>query len=389
MPAKPPSVAPSNPTTTNPVAAGELQFVFSGSGREYFKIWIVNLCISMASLGVYTAWAKVRRMQYFYRNTQLAGAVFDFHGDALRIFLGRLVAVVLLLLYHFAFGFSKSFGVVMVVVLLLSLPWMLRGALRFRLRNTSYRGLRFDFGGSLRDAYLTYWPVLAMFLLPPTLLALGLQEGWLALPGLLYFAWPWLHGRLRAYQHKNLRYGNLKSAYPLSAGRFFRPYLIALLLGVVVVLATAIILVLSQDVLSAVQARTPDWVAKEQLKILFSMAAVLLIVYLIYLFSIPYLQARIFNLAWNHTSFPQIAIHSRLPAVGYIWLLAKNTLLTLLSLGLYRPFAVVAVWRYRLQHMHIAAAATVLQNQQASNKNENEAAVGEGAADFLNIDLSW
>jgi len=38
------------------------KFVFHGTGREYFKIWIVNLVLTIATLGIYAAWAKVRRV---------------------------------------------------------------------------------------------------------------------------------------------------------------------------------------------------------------------------------------------------------------------------------------------------------------------------------------
>ena len=60
----------------------------SGSG-EYFRIWIVNLLLTVATLGIYSAWAKTRRLQYFYRNTHLAGASFDFRGDPKAILRGR------------------------------------------------------------------------------------------------------------------------------------------------------------------------------------------------------------------------------------------------------------------------------------------------------------
>jgi uncharacterized membrane protein YjgN (DUF898 family) len=54
-------------------------FTFSGTRREYFGIWIVNILLTVLTLGIYSAWAKVRRMHYFYRNTRLAGASFDYH----------------------------------------------------------------------------------------------------------------------------------------------------------------------------------------------------------------------------------------------------------------------------------------------------------------------
>lgn len=38
-----------------------IAFRFAGSGSEYFKIWITNLLRSILTLGIYSAWAKVRR----------------------------------------------------------------------------------------------------------------------------------------------------------------------------------------------------------------------------------------------------------------------------------------------------------------------------------------
>ena len=147
-------------------------FRFTGSGKEYFRIWIVNLFLSVVTLGVYSAWAKVRRLQYFDRNTLLAGATFDFDGDPRAILRGRVLAVALLAAYHYAFGFSLAAGIAVVAVLFISLPFMMRGALRFRLRNTRYRGLRFDFAGSARGAYAAYLPPVLLFFAPAALLAI-------------------------------------------------------------------------------------------------------------------------------------------------------------------------------------------------------------------------
>jgi uncharacterized membrane protein YjgN (DUF898 family) len=53
------------------------QLRFTGSGAEYFGIWIVNLVLTIVTVGIYSAWAKVRRLQYFYRHTELAASSFD------------------------------------------------------------------------------------------------------------------------------------------------------------------------------------------------------------------------------------------------------------------------------------------------------------------------
>ena len=70
----------------------EHAFEFTGKGWEYFRIWIVNLLLTILTLGVYSAWAKVRRLQYFYRNTRLDGASFEYHGTPIAILKGRVNA---------------------------------------------------------------------------------------------------------------------------------------------------------------------------------------------------------------------------------------------------------------------------------------------------------
>ncbi|MGZ5661700.1 MAG: DUF898 family protein, partial [Usitatibacter sp.] len=60
-----------------------LLFSFTGDAREYFRIWIVNLFLSVITLGIYSPWAKVRKKRYFYGNTWVAGANFDYHGNPL------------------------------------------------------------------------------------------------------------------------------------------------------------------------------------------------------------------------------------------------------------------------------------------------------------------
>ena len=130
-------VSPAPPSL--PAEARTLPLTFTGNGAEYFRIWIVNLLLTIVTFGIYSAWAKVRRLQYFDRNTALDGAAFDFHGKPMAILKGRLLALVLVAGYQFAFGFSFTAGLVVVGALLLVLPWLLRGALRFRLHNTSCR----------------------------------------------------------------------------------------------------------------------------------------------------------------------------------------------------------------------------------------------------------
>lgn len=360
---------------------------FLGSGSEYFRIWIVNLCLSIATLGIYSAWAKVRRLQYFERNTQLAGAVFNFHGNPKAILRGRIIALALLIAYHYAFGFSKAIGVGVVAFLFVSMPWFLRSALRFRTRNTSYRGLRFDFNGSLAGAYATYLPMMLVFLLPGTLLALYPTNTLAYSSFMLYLLWPLLHARIKRYQHENIKYGSTLATYDLPSSRFWRPYIIAILLGLMsLVLVTCIVALTFGIANRTSSAATNSASSFTTMVIIF--ASTLATTYLLYLFSGPYLHVRLQNLVWSHTSFQGMRIESRLRAGPYLKLQAVNVLFTLLSLGLYRPFALVKVHRYRLGQVSVTAAGGFA-NVLAAEHRESSGASGEGTADFLGIDLSW
>jgi uncharacterized membrane protein YjgN (DUF898 family) len=72
----------------------------------------------------------------------------------------------------------------------------------------------------------------------------------------------------------------------------------------------------------------------------------------------------------------------------YLRLQVVNVLLTLLTLGLFRPFAVVRTWRYRVAHLRVDAPAGFEQATQLASLRP-AAAAGDGVADFLGVDLSW
>ena len=353
---------------------------FSGSGAEYFRIWIVNLLLTVATLGIYSAWAKTRRLQYFYRNTRLAGASFDFRGNPKAILRGRIFAVVLLALYHYAFGFSLNAGIVTVVLLLAGLPFMMRAALRFRLSNTVYRGLPFGFSGSVKQAYLVYFVPVAVFVLPSLLVALMPGNPAVGAIFLLYLGWPLMHGAMRAYQHRHLMAGDQRAEFPLGMTNLAKPYLEAGLMGVGMVILAVIVGAVMAYVLRAFHASAlATWLP-------FAIGGVGS--YLFLLLVGLYVMVRMNNRAWSATSFPGVRINCAMRFRSYLRLQVVNVLLTLLTLGLFRPFAAVRTWRYRVAHVTVDAPDG-FEQAVLSARRPAVAAAGDGIADFLGVDLSW
>jgi len=248
------------------------RFSFTGTGPEYFRIWIVNLLLTILTLGIYSAWAKVRRMQYFYRNTRLDESSFDYHGTPIAILKGRLIGLGLFAAYYVSLKFMPMLGLAIGLLIALIMPLLLVASFRFRLYNSSYRGLRFGFVGSLKSAYVTFLalPVATIFT--------------------LYLLAPFTHQRIKAYQHNNSRFGQSPFTFNAGAGGFYKVYFFTLIQFILIIGLFAYVAFRMMD---GSMANMP----REQFVKVFMLAYVLTIVAT--LFVVPYFIANIQNLVWN------------------------------------------------------------------------------------------
>lgn len=146
-----------------PPVRRDYQFEFTGNALEYFRIWIVNILLTIATLGIYSAWAKVRNNRYFYGNTILDGSAFEYTADPVRILKGRLIAVALLILYQFAGVFSWQAGLAAALILMLVFPALVVMSMRFRMRYTSWRNIQFSFKPNFKRVYMLFGLPLLLF----------------------------------------------------------------------------------------------------------------------------------------------------------------------------------------------------------------------------------
>lgn len=345
-------------TGAAPAAETEYAFSFSGDGREYFRIWIVNLGLSILTVGIYSAWAKVRRMQYFYRHTSLAGANFNYHGNPTTILKGRIVALVLLGTYNLAFKISPIVGGITVLVMAAVLPWLLWRSLRFRLFNTSYRGLRFGFHGRVGTAYLVFlwWPILTV------------------VTG--YLLAPIAHHRIKRWQHSRSAYGGTEFSFAPCVGAFYKTYLKTSGLSFLVLVAGGFVLATLAGGLSTTGARFSP------IFLLVPLGLYLLILLAV----VPYFQSRIANLVWSRTTLADHRFASTLSATRLAYIGATNLLGTVFTLGLYRPFAQIRMARYRVECMSLLAAGDL--DAFVAGERQSDGAAGEEAADFFDIDIA-
>jgi len=131
-------------------------FVFHGETREYFRIWIVNTLLTLLTLGLYAAWAKVRKRRYLRGNTEPMGHRFDYVADPRRILAGNVLVALMFLAYMIVGEVYPMVRIGALVVGLALLPWVVVRSLAFNAHNTVYRGMRFYSRQTYGMAALTY-----------------------------------------------------------------------------------------------------------------------------------------------------------------------------------------------------------------------------------------
>jgi len=328
---------------------------FEGSTGEYFKIWIVNLALTIVTFGVFSAWAKVRSKRYFYGNTCIADHAFDYHASPWRILLGRLIAVIMLGGYSLTAAFAPWAVGFWALLFVVALPWLIKSSLRFSARNTSYRNLRFDFHG-------TYWEAVKAFVL------------WQAFAMVtLFIALPFAHRARDYYTINNHSYGPTRFRAKIPVGDLYTIYFLALgiILGLVIV---AMVISTAMEIITRATGAVP------------AITATLIAVYALGILIIPTAVAALtFNLALNNTILDDIRFESRLSAIQMVWIAVSNLLLTLVSLGLLYPWARVRMARYRASCITVISSTDI--GEFAAPLIKSGGAVGEEIASFLDIDF--
>jgi uncharacterized membrane protein YjgN (DUF898 family) len=372
----------SRPAPTQATAARHLALRFTGSGSEYFRIWIVNLLLSVVTLGLYYPYAVARRRAYFYGNTRVGDDPLAFHGRGAAMLKGYLIAALLLGAYFGSQQLSLTLAGAALVLIVALAPALFRSGQRFRMANTSWRGLRMSFAGDTAGAYrelavvmVVGAVVLGSNVIAAAVIALGSGPGVGLFALAMFVAFvlaPYCQWRIKSYQHRHYRYGSAAANFEAAASAYYGTSLRAFALTV----GLMVMLIPVAAMLAFVLGPEPGNYA-------FSAVALA-----VYLGVWGYYAARIQNLVWNATRGKQIWFSSELSTSATAWLAARNFLLTVVTLGLYRPFAAVAMARLRLEAVTVIVAAD-FEDQVRAAKGSSVDASGDAAGDLFGLDVGF
>lgn len=361
--APPPPIVPAAPPPDAAAIVGtEHRFEFRGNAREYFRIWIVNIALTVLTVGVFSAWAKVRRERWFHGNTWVAGAPFEYLAQPLPILKGRLIAVAVLAVYVLLGNVLPLAQPLLLVALGIATPWLVLAGLRFRARYTAWRTLNFRFTGEIGEA-LKAW-LLMFILMVPTL-------------GLIV---PYMKYLQRRFQVEEHRFGGARFAFSAEPGAFYAVYLVGWVIAGVGAFAGGL---LGSLMVGGLASRSGGFDADAAQVMTFGVVG---LVYAGIFAGWVWIAVGVTNLTFNHAMLGPHAFRSTLRRRDLLWLYLSNTAAILCSLGLLVPWAQVRMARYRAAHLALFARGDLdaLRTEDRSRRG----ATGAETADVFDVDLS-
>ena len=343
------------------------KITFSGSAGEYFRIWIVNLFLTIITLGVYAAWAKVRTKKYFYANTKLDGESFDYLASPLDILKGNLIIGGAFILFQVTAVTLPILSLLILLAFLAAFPFLIYKSLCFSARNTAFRNIRFKFYGSLKESY-------KVFLLLP--ICIPLTMGLIA---------PYWNFRLKKYFYENFSFGSARNKFTGTPGFFYETMLLAMGVMILIMIGLIIIIAAVGVVIAAIQGE-----ASRDMRVMQGIIVPLTILFYIFAIVIStvlktFIYVKLTNYSFENTSIGDIKIKSEYTTKSLIWIRMTNIAAIIFSVGILAPWAIIRTFKYMSENIIVFSDMNL--DRFTASKDVNVSAIGESAADFFDMEI--
>ena len=347
---------------------------YTGRAGPLYRLMLVNLLLTILTLGVFRFWARTRLRRYLWSSTRLGGEPFEYTGTAgelLRGFLRALavlVPLVLLLAAGQLFLPPQADLVVRLPLYLLLLYLGLVGqftAQRYQLRRSTWRGIRFGMDGSA--------------------FVYGRQMSWrwLLAPFTLFIMLPWIAaGRLRRTLGR-ARFGTARFSFAGNGSDLFMWMVLTAILFAMIAVAG---FVAARDAFASafwrdLLASTPGH-ERAALTLFAEMVLTITVVLAAVWISGAVYRAATLQFTMQNLSLEGLAFEYRASIGRTALFLVGNTLLVLLSLGLLLPLALHRRMRFLVGAIATKGALDLARVGQA----EAGEPYGEGLADTLGLE---
>ena len=361
----------------------EFALGFHGRSGEIFGIFIVNLLLTIVTLGFYRFWGKTRLRRYLWNHMSVGGDRLEYTGTGKELFIGFLIVVFLVLLPLFggveawkAYTEISAPELVFIpeicqtIAIFYLIPVALYRARRYRLTRTQWRGIR---GGQSGSAWAYGAISLAYYVL--TVLSLGL-------------AWPYFSVRLTTFKMANTWFGDRRVAFEASSRALYRTFLkvwaLYLLLTLVPVAGAALYGITGEtniEVIGISPAAEGDemgWFSVTQLLLLLTLPVAF------FVFRIPWLWYRAAETRYfaGQIRYEGLAFAARVSGGRLVRLTLGNLFITIVTIGLGLPIVYRRIGTFLAECFHIEGEQDMEAIRQSTAQGPK---TGEGLADAFDI----
>jgi uncharacterized membrane protein YjgN (DUF898 family) len=352
---------------------------FKGTGSEYFNIWIVNLLLTIITLGIYYPWAKVRRNRYFYGNSVLDGRNFEYHATGLQLFKGFLISMALFITYLIVRNISPATSMFFVFIFSIAIPWIIWQGMKFNLYMTSFSNVRFSFVGALKESYTNFFlyplgfglanMIVIVLFVTIDLLLIKIILG-IVFFTLLVYTSAFLKKINTEYLLNNTKYGQ---------GKFIAKLVVTDLININFRAIGLYILLLLPVIFSIPVIETAFY---EQNFIIFIVTYIWVILSLILVVTYKFVRERAY--IFDKTKLDEkITFVSKLEVQEMMLVSVTNFLVVIFTLGLATPWAKVRMARLILENTKVSTEDI----DNYVSKQQQESSLGDQIGDMFDVDV--
>ncbi len=330
---------------------------FKGTASSYFGIWISNSVLSIVTLGIYSAWAKVRRKQFFLNHTEIDGYPLAYHAKGLQLLLGRMITFGVIIAYSTASTITPAASIILLPVLMFGLAWVLNRSLRFNATMTSWRNIRFNWHG-------TYWKTLLYFVIGPFV---GIASAGILVPLFSRYYYQ--------YYADHFSFGTTSFSAATKIRRFYGAFgLLLLTTGGLLLFTFLVIVIIISLSLGGISDDFAEWA------VIFFVLIFVVVVSFIYAVMCRNILIRTLKLG------DAVSFSSTLSPIRLCWITISNFLAIIFSLGILYPWTVVRLYRYLAQNTLYEIHTDV--DQFIEQEHEKIGSFGEEFVDIEGFDVS-
>lgn len=333
---------------------------YSGQLGDVYKIWLLNIFLTVITLGIYSFWGKTRMRRYITGSFQVGGDNFEYTGTGKELFIGFLKVFPFFLLLSVGLQFLPPYAAIIVYLPVMYLiPVAIYMSMRYRLNRLTWRGIRGRLTGSaFRYGGFALW---RMFI---NIITLGIMI-------------PASDIATYGYMMNRAGFGNIRAKFEGKSAGLVGIH-IATLVGAVVVLFASFGLA---GILSAGAMTGGGAGAFAGLGAVAVMLGIFLAILIRSFYHAALQREQMRGLTLGHVRF-------KFTGTGYdmFRLRLVNLLLVVFTLGLAMPVVIQRNMRFMEKHVIIGGDLNSAELMQAA---QEKGAVGEGLDDLLGLDAGF